>query len=156
MCGVPGSGKTTWVKQQIADSNVGGVHVSRDEVRFSMVKEDEEYFSRENEVFNAFCSKIQEALEDTNGPANIYVDATHLNEKSRNKTLDRLDLRNANLYAVAFDIPLDICLKQNDFREGRAFVPKSVIRRMHCQYDLPSEGEKYKYTVLTVTAKGED
>ena len=156
MCGVPGSGKTTWVKQQIANSKVGGVHVSRDEVRFSMVKEDEEYFSKENEVFNAFCSKIQEALEDTDGPANIYVDATHLNEKSRNKTLDRLDLRNANLYAVVFDIPVETCLKQNDFRQGRAFVPKSVIRRMHCQFDIPSENEKYKYTVLTVKPREED
>lgn len=156
MCGVPGSGKTTWIKNQLAMSNVGGVHISRDEVRFSMIGEDEDYFARENEVFSAFCSKIQEALEDAAGPANVFIDATHLSEKARNKVLDRLDLRNVvNLYAVDFNIPLDICLAQNDLRSGRAFVPKSVVRRMFYQYQRPTENEKYKYQVLTVAPREE-
>ena len=156
MCGVPGSGKTTWIKNHLAESNVGGVHISRDEIRFSMLKDDEDYFARETEVFSAFCSKIQEALEDAVGPANIFIDATHLSEKARNKVLDRLDLSNVvNLYAVDFNIPLDICLTQNDMRSGRAFVPKSQIRRMFYQYQRPTENEKYKYTVLTVVPREE-
>ena len=153
MCGIPGSGKTTWVKEQIAKG--GGVHVSRDEIRFSMVGEDEEYFAKEDEVFNAFCSKIQEALEDAEGHGNIYVDATHLNEKARNKVLDRLDLRNASLYAIDFQVPLMTCFKQNAQRRGRAFVPESAIRRMHFQYMPPTENEKYKYTILTATPREE-
>ena len=156
MCGVPGSGKTTLVKNQLAMSNVGGVHISRDEIRFSMIREDEDYFAREDEVFSAFCSKIQEALEDVDGPANIYIDATHLSEKARNKVLNRLDLRNVvRLYAVDFNIPLDICLAQNDMRSGRAFVPKSQVRRMYYQYQRPTVNEKYKYTVLTVAPREE-
>lgn len=154
MCGIPGSGKTTWVKQQIAKG--GGVHVSRDEIRFSMIGENEEYFAKENEVFNAFCSKIQEALEDAKGHGNIYVDATHLNEKARNKVLDRLDLRNASLYAIDFQVPLETCLSQNAQRTGRAFVPVSAIRRMECQYEPPTDNEKYKYTVLTAVPRREN
>ena len=147
MCGTPGSGKTTWVKGQIANSSLKNFHISRDEIRFSMVGEDEDYFAREDEVFNAFCSRVQEALE-TPDAANIYVDATHLNEKARNKVLDRLDLRNAELYAVDFNMPLSLCIEQNGQRTGRAFVPVSQVRRMWHSYQPPTENEKYKYTVL--------
>lgn len=154
MCGTPGSGKSTWVRKQIEESNVKSVHISRDEIRFAMVDEDEDYFARETEVFNAFCSKIQEVLEEEEA-ANIYVDATHLNEKARNKVLDRLDLRNADLYAVDFNMPLDVCIKQNALRSGRAFVPVSQVRRMWYSYDAPTENEKYKFTVLHAVAQKE-
>ena len=97
---------------------------------------------------------IQEELEKEEA-ANIYVDATHLNEKARNKVLDRLDLRNADLYAVDFNMPLDVCIKQNALRSGRAFVPVSQVRRMWHQYDAPTENEKYKYTVLHAVAQKE-
>lgn len=154
MCGTPGSGKSTWVRKQIEESNVKSVHISRDEIRFAMVSEDEDYFARETEVFNAFCSKIQEILEEEEA-ANIYVDATHLNEKARNKVLDRLDLRNADLYAVDFNMPLDVCIKQNALRSGRTFVPVSQVRRMWYSYEAPTENEKYKFTVLHAVAQEE-
>lgn len=147
MCGTPGSGKTTWIKEHIAESNVKCVHISRDEIRFSMIGEDEDYFARETEVFNAFCSQIQEELEKEE-TANIFVDATHLNEKARNKVLDRLDLRNADLFAVDFNMPLEVCVRQNALRSGRAFVPVSQVRRMWHSYQAPTENEKYKYTIL--------
>ena len=154
MCGTPGSGKSTWVRKQIEESNVKSVHISRDEIRFAMVSEDEDYFARETEVFNAFCSKIQEILEEEEA-ATIYVDATHLNEKARNKVLDRLDLRNADLYAVDFNMPLDVCIKQNALRSGRAFVSVSQVRRMWYSYEAPTENEKYKFTVLHAVAQEE-
>ena len=43
MVGPPGSGKTTWVKNA-KELNLEGNHISRDVIRFSLVKEDEEYF----------------------------------------------------------------------------------------------------------------
>ena len=60
MCGIPGSGKSTWIKKRLMEN--GGIWISRDEVRFSMVKEDEDYFSKECEVFDKFISNICEAL----------------------------------------------------------------------------------------------
>ena len=62
MIGIPGSGKSTWLKTY-ADN---GVIISRDEVRFSMVREDEPYFSREKEVFESFIEdmKYKKKLKD--------------------------------------------------------------------------------------------
>ena len=143
MCGVTRSGKTTWVGRAIEQN--GGIHVSRDEVRFSMIKDDDDYFAKEDEVFVAWISKIQEALENVDGPDDIYVDATHISQNSRNKTLDRLDLRNATIIPVYLKTPLETTIEQNELRSGRSYVPKSVIRRMSSQMTPPTMDEKYKY-----------
>lgn len=152
MCGIPGSGKTTWVRKQIANAQCKCVHISRDEIRFSMISEDEEYFSKEDEVFKKFISRIIYEIHYGNTSV-IFVDATHLNEKSRNKVLDELNLNNVDLYAVNFCLPVETCLAQNELRRGdpRAYVPRSVIRRMAAQYVPPHEGEKYRYKkILTI------
>lgn len=143
MCGISGSGKTSWVIRSIEEN--GGIHVSRDEVRFSMIKDNDDYFAKEDEVFVAWISKIQEALEDVGGPDDVYVDATHISQNSRNKTLDRLDLRNATIIPVYLKTPLETTIEQNELRSGRSYVPKSVIRRMSSQMTPPTMDEKYKY-----------
>lgn len=145
LCGVPGSGKTTWVRQQVENAKYKCVHVSRDEVRFSIVKEDEEYFSHENEVFNEFIDRINDAL--ILNEVNVFVDATHLNEKARNKVLRCLDLNDVYIYPVNFNIPLETCLAQNELRKGcgRTYVPRSVIRQMAKAYRPATNQELFQY-----------
>ena len=132
LSGVPGSGKTTWVQKQIAEK--GGVHCSRDEIRFSLLKDNEDYFAREDEVFALWIDKVTDAI---NNPEveNIYVDATHLTEKARAKVINELPKGDYFITTVFFDVPLETCIERNDNRTGRAFVPRSVIRRMHASYD---------------------
>ena len=110
-----------------------------------MIKDEDDYFAKEDEVFVAWISKIQEALENVDGPDDIYVDATHISQNSRNKTLDRLDLRNATIIPVYLKTPLETTIEQNELRSGRSYVPKSVIRRMSSQMTPPTMDEKYKY-----------
>lgn len=149
VCGCPGSGKSTWIRQQLSEIKYKAKWISRDTIRYLMVNENEEYFSKETAVFDEFINEIQYAL-GTNDV--VFADATHLTEKSRNKTLDRLNLDGITVYAVNFNLPLDTCLSQNENRKGtRAYVPRSVVRRMHSQYVAPHEGEKYDYEgILTV------
>lgn len=155
MCGVPGSGKSTFIKEQITKTTYKAAYVSRDAIRFGMVKEDEEYFSKEDEVFKEFIEQINRALKMCEV---VYVDATHLNEKSRNKVLDLIDLNNVDIYPIDFNISLETCLNQNENRKGtRAYVPREVIRRMYMSYQAPTENEKHKYKmILTVKEKRND
>lgn len=142
LCGPSGSGKSTWAKRQAALDK--GVIISRDVIRFALLKEGEDYFAHEDEVFDIFIKQINEAIAENNDK-NIYIDATHLNEKSRNKVLDKIDLTNVNLIPVNFIIDLEVNFQFNDCRTGRAFVPRSVISRMRAGFVPAGENEKHKY-----------
>lgn len=144
LTGVPGSGKSTWVNSMFHLFKKP-IIISRDEIRFSMVAENEEYFSKEKEVFKAFYKSIQEAL-DSPDFNNVFVDATHLSEASRNKVLDKLNLDNVtNLCVINFAPYLSTCLERNRQREGRACVPEDVITDMWMHYSPARHNEKYKY-----------
>ena len=147
LSGVPGSGKSTWVKKQIAKN--GGVHCSRDEIRFSLLKDDEDYFAHEDEVVALWLEKVTNAINDPE-VENIYVDATHLTEKARAKVLGELPKGDYFVTTVFFDVPLETCIERNDNRTGRAFVPRSVIRRMHACYDQNTKlGKSGLYSQVT-------
>ena len=149
MSGIPGSGQSTWVKQQIAEK--GGFWASRDAMRFSMVREDEPYFERETEVFNAWIAQICEAL-DNPMIEDIYIDATHLNDRSREKTLSRLPKDNINkITNVVFLVPIETCLERNAQRTGREVVPEDAIRNMEKSFKMPK-----KYSTLIVGADGRE
>lgn len=144
LCGPAGAGKSTWVKNQNSSTLGKTIHISRDAIRFNMLKDDEDYFAHENEVFDEFIDVINNQILYADVDT-IFVDATHLNQKSRNKTLDRLFLDNVNLYAVNVNPTLGVCLAQNEKREGRAYVPPTVIARMWDTYTPPAKNEKYHY-----------
>ena len=152
MIGCPGSGKTTYAKRYLTNA----VYISRDEVRFSLVKENEEYFSKENEVFQNFIDKINEKLQ--NG-FDVVADATHLNRKSRLKLLASLDLNKekTEVIAIFMQTPLDICIKRNENRKGtRSYVPIAAIKRMYYSIVPPNLEECCGLidTIHTIKSKG--
>lgn len=138
MMGVAGSGKSTWCKNHFDESKIS--YVSRDEIRFSLVSEDEEYFSKENEVFRQFVYEINDAL---NLGIDVVADATHLNAASRNKLISLIKAPVDEINVIWIKTPLEIALERNAQREGRAFVPVSVIRRMSYQLEEPSFEEGF-------------
>lgn len=143
MCGIPGAGKSTYLKHRFSQSPM--TVISRDEIRFSIVREDEEYFSHEDEVYKEFIGQIKDALKFE---AEVFVDATHLNEASRAKTLRSLgkSLKDVEVNIIWVRVPLEVALAQNENRIGtRSYVPKSVIRRMYSQLTKPSKEEGFDH-----------
>ena len=143
-CGPAGSGKTTWIKNRITSNDI---HISRDAIRFSMVQENENYFSKEKEVFQHFINAIKTSIynPDIN---DIYIDATHLNEINRNKVLDKLPIELVDVICVNFHTSLKQTLVQNAFRSGRARVPEEVIHQMFQTFVPANENEKHKYFLI--------
>ena len=136
MCGPAGSGKTTWVREH-ATPGVSA-HISRDRIRFSFVKEDEYYFSREDEVYMEFVRQIMKAIT-CEWVEEVYIDATHLTKKSREKLIREVDnvCRPFDIIVVAIKPSVEQCLAQNAQRSGREFVPEKVIMNMYSSFEDP-------------------
>ena len=139
MVGCPGSGKSTYAKKNFPNA----LYVSRDEIRFSLVKENEEYFSKENEVFTDFINTINLGLAAGD---DVIADATHLNSKSRMKLLGSVDLdkTKTEVIAIVMQTPLELCIKRNELRKGtRSYVPINVIKNMYKFFKIPTFEECY-------------
>ena len=142
MSGCPGSGKTTWANE-FMKMHPDVRYVSRDEIRFSMLREDEDYFAHETEVFNKFVGTIAATLIDG---FDVIADATHISIASRAKLHNALQKKhlNDNDYEIIFvfmNTSISNCIEYNDKRRGRSYVSHSVLRRMHCQTTMPSKNE---------------
>ena len=147
MCGVPGAGKSTFLKNRVKKDS--SVIISRDVIRFSIVKPDEEYFSHEDEVLKIFWGQINKALAENK---NVFVDQTSLTPKARKWLLQHVNgYDHANLIWIDEDI--QTCLERNEMRRGtRAYVPRSVIRRMNEQFIEPSLEEGF-YRIYRYNSK---
>lgn len=142
MMGVPGSGKTTYAKKMMGDYDI---YVSRDEIRFGLVKEDEPYFSKEDEVLQTFIRTINDALPIAQ--RYVIADATHLNMGSRAKILKNLHNKPDNVYVIYVAVSLQTALERNAQREGRALVPESSIKNMYKSIILPRKEEGIDMTL---------
>lgn len=145
LCGPAASGKSTFSHFLVKDE-ISYKIVSRDIIRFSLVNEDEEYFSKEKEVFKTYIAEIQRAID--NDVNIIIADATHINEASRNKLLHNLKTRDYDIIPVNFKTPLNVCLERNEARIGRAKVPCSIVRRQFYSFVPATYNEKYCYTSI--------
>ena len=141
LCGPSGAGKSTWAKKFIEDHFDEDIrYVSRDEIRYSIIKDHEDYFSHEKEVFRKFVGTIGETLIDG---FDVIADATHLNQFSRRKVTQALDMRKIDyqIVYVVFKVDVETCIERNANRNGRANVPDTVIRNMCRDFHEPSVNE---------------
>ena len=150
MCGPAGSGKSTWLINQMQPQT--DICVSRDTIRFNLLKDEEDYFAHENEVKEIFFNAIANNTSCSEWE-NVFIDATHLNPKARNQTLWNIS-KHCSVIAVSFEVPVEVAIERNAQRTGRARVPENVIRNMAASYKIPSLYEGFD-EIWHINAKGE-
>jgi len=141
LCGPSGSGKSTWAHNFINEHEDEDIrYVSRDAIRLSILKDGEDYFSHEKDVFRKFVGTIANTLIDG---FDVVADATHLNMFSRLKLMQALDryITDYEVIYITFNVDADTCVKRNNNRTGRANVPENVIRNMCRDFREPSFDE---------------
>lgn len=133
LCGPSGSGKSTYIEQYFKGAKV----ISRDVIRFDMIKPNEDYFAHEKEVLQEFYCQIKTTCESD--VEIVVVDATNLTPKTRAKVLRYANGRRKR--AISFNPPLGTLIEHNNKRSGLAKVPISAIEQQVRCYKVPDEKE---------------
>ena len=148
MIGAPGSGKS-WAAKNILMKGSDWRYISRDEVRFSIITDEDQYFDKEDAVFHKFISSIKSAFSDE-GVFNVIADATHLNWGSRRKLLRALGQdkhKTLDIIPVYVNAPLEEIYRNNEERSGRSCVPRDVVHNMYEKITDPMD-DPYDYTAI--------
>lgn len=133
LCGIPGSGKSTYAKE-LLKLHPEWKYVSRDEVRYEFVSDQEHYFDRETDVYKEFCNRISMHL--INGDT-VIADATHISKASRIKLMNSLDIQPDEVIVVVLNTPFQICKERNSKRVGITRVPDDSMFRMKNKFKSP-------------------
>lgn len=143
LMGISGSGKSTWARDfqsKFSDSIV----ISRDAVRFSLVKENEAYFAKEKKVFKTFAHLACEAIKAEIN--NVILDATHLNFSSRQKILNAikepLQEHSYKVIVMHIDTKPSNSIARDKKRLGREQVGSGVISKQTDSIEPVTDSEK--------------
>lgn len=150
MCGVSGSGKSTYVLDHYKPEN-GDIWISRDKIRFALLSDTENYFSQEKEVWKKFVRDIAAGLHDGH---TVYADQTSLNKKSRQKLLNAVAAHADYIKIVAIETPKDICIDRDSKRTGRSHVSKDVILNQLDRYERPGLNEDSRINEVYIYVDG--
>lgn len=135
MCGLPASGKNTWVAQNHPDLAVVSFDDAREELGLKHGK-------NEGAVAHRAVDKAKELLR--RGEPFIW-NATHLSEQMRSKTLDLLFAYHAEVELVYLEKPRDELLRRNHRRDTS--LTNKALQAMLVKWDLPlpTEGHAVHY-----------
>lgn len=157
MCGIPGSGKSHYVKikKEFLESINHRVYVlNATDIRtlFTNNYSDKRFYKQVFSTINYWlvaylrrCTLKDDVLIDkiTGNEVDIFIDATYIKREHRTPLVKiAQDAGMGNQIACVFvNPPIDIVLKQNKEREF--IVPERRILQMHEQFEFPSEKEGF-------------
>jgi predicted kinase len=136
LCGLPGSGKSTWLGCKLKES--GGGALSSDAVR-RLLADDETDQTIHVQVFQTIRYLLEQRLAI--GRPLTYIDATNLTPEERRPYIDIARAHGCEIEAVFFDVPLDVCLERNARRHR--VVPADALANMAARLVPPSLAEGF-------------
>ncbi len=132
LVGLPGSGKSTWLER------LGVTALSSDATRALLI-DDPTNQTIHGRVFGTLRYLLRHRLE-LRRPV-TYVDATNLTRKERRPYIKTADLYDADVEAVFFDTPVEVCMQRNAARHR--IVPEDAIREMARKLRPPAFDEGF-------------
>ena len=135
--GLPGSGKSTYVKNFIKDKEIE--YLSSDSLRAVYGKSEEDQTVTPL-VFGHIKRKVDEFLKDGK---NVLVDATSVNRKERSDYINTAKKYGAKVVAIVFKMDRQGLIDRNKKRgeQGGRVVPDFVIDKMLNKFEEPSYDE---------------
>jgi protein phosphatase len=124
LIGPSGAGKSTFAARHFSPTEV----VSSDFCR-ALVSDDEDNIAATPAAFRVLHGIARERLKLGRL---VVIDATSVRPVSRRPLIALARKHHRPSIAIAFDLPLELCLERNRARPART-VPDAVIRRQHDQ-----------------------
>lgn len=136
MCGIPGSGKSTFLNRITKPTSLV---ISRDKIRFSLLKDGEEYFSHEPVVEQMFYNGISKALQLN---YDVFADQSSISIAARKKLISRVTSY-SEINVIWVDTSIEECINRDLNRTGRAHVGAKVIENMAKNFVAPTYAEGF-------------
>ena len=133
MCGIPGSGKSTWVEAN--KEKLNAVIHSSDSIRTELLNDVNEQ-SQNELVFKTLHGRV---IEDLLNGKNVIMDQTGLNRKKRIAFLNQIKDIPCEKVCVILATPIDVCRANNANRERK--VPEAIIEKMLRNFECPAYAE---------------
>jgi predicted kinase len=137
LVGLPGAGKSTFVRQRFGEH----VHISKD------------HFRNHRRPARRQTELIREALGEARS---LVVDNTNVSRDERAETIAEARRHGARVVGYYFDCEVRECVARNARREGRARIPNVGIFAAAKRLVQPAPGEGFDelYTVRTLPDHG--
>ncbi|MEZ5323716.1 MAG: AAA family ATPase [Verrucomicrobiales bacterium] len=139
-CGLSGSGKTTWVKENLPSYRV----ISLDAIRGELTgKEDDQ--SMNGQVMQLAKARLRESLRRQQ---NVVWESTGLRRDGRAMVVGLAHDYHATSRIVAFETPPGQSIAQN--RHRKSAIPQSVIEKQLCRLEWPEVTEADRIQVMQI------
>ncbi|MAW98057.1 MAG: hypothetical protein CMN72_00005 [Sphingomonas sp.] len=138
LCGIAGSGKSTWANNNKTDY----YHIEMDKIRDELSKGRSNQ-SNNSEVLRVAHEKLKCALRERK---NVLWDATNYRYDFRKRIIETSVAYGAFTEIIVFQKPLSRLLKDNKSRKHS--VPEEAINSMVLKFQMPEIGEAHKLTIM--------
>jgi predicted kinase len=138
MVGIPGSGKSTYIKSKLADK----ILICPDDIREELTGDASDQ-SQNALVWDTAYKRLHQALQ--NGK-DVVFDATMVDKRSRKQPIKVARKYGVAVHAVAFPIDVSVAIDRQNKRDRKVSV--DVIQRFADRFVLPSKSEGFETIVV--------